>query len=189
MVLYTHMKKKRSFLREKRKSLVKCLWDYAQLVFFRAMVCVKKIENRKKKTKQSLSLLITSLSIACSAYPTVQVEKLRTKHNTQERTKLPHTVKKIKKNRCMSRYFVQNVIQRLKESSHILRRRYRKTCDNVLYIQRRNSTTGSCWTCLHAGNLWRTAWVCFHLFWNRLSYLKIFTRDLYPSQLRRLNFK
>ena len=42
---------------------------------------------------------------------------------------------------------------------------------------------------LHAGNLWRTAWVCFHLFWNRLSYLKIFTRDIYPSQLRRLNFK
>ena len=86
----------------------------------------KKIENSKKKTKQSLSLLITRLSIACSAYPTVQVEKLRTKHNTQERTKLSHTAKKIKKNRCMSRNFAQNAIQRHKQSSQYTTKKIKK---------------------------------------------------------------
>ena len=65
-IIHTH--EKRSFLREKRKILVKYLCDYPQLVFFRDMVCVKKIENRKKTTKQCLSLLITRLSIACSAF-------------------------------------------------------------------------------------------------------------------------
>ena len=48
MVLYTHMKKKRSFLREKRKSLVKYLCDYPQLVFFRDIVCVKKFKIARR---------------------------------------------------------------------------------------------------------------------------------------------
>ena len=48
--------------------------------------------------KQSYSLLIFGLNVAFSAYPTVLVEKHRLKHNTQVRTKLPHTANKTKEN-------------------------------------------------------------------------------------------
>ena len=46
-IIHTH--EKRSFLREKRKILVKYICDYPQLVFFRDMVCVKKLKIERRQ--------------------------------------------------------------------------------------------------------------------------------------------
>ena len=83
----------------------------------------EKCENNKKKTKQSLFSLITRPSVACPAYPTVHIEKRRSKHDTQTWTKLPHTAKKIKERH--------------------------KLAFLVIFFQRQNSTRRRAETCLH----------------------------------------